>query len=590
MTKVGLIKFLLIILIVPPLQAQKVKYKDIFGLLSSKQYEEAEPFLKKYLKENDDNPSAFLFMGIIYQEKSLKNDILKQLPVVIKNTDSAVYFFNKAKSTINEKEIKRNDEYYQAYNRRDLRTGEFGVKLSDIQFDLEKKTEALHERLERIKMTNYYFRTADSLYKKCNALYRSLQQPYSSLNEFFLRSNDSTIIQLNNLVVRFDSALKFTENYIASVQNVSSTQYRPSIRIKPVENFKTDGVELDDFYQNDLMMWNYRTFSTETKEIVEKEIFPLRNHLVSFDIELNKLGEKLSADSVSVRSDITNLTEKLLSSQLKKFDPDPLPLNVFSMKMANLEYRSIVLEDQPLCDSLDVHLQLKLAEKERFYLNRLDSLAGMLLATDINAADNYSHFITSAYNSPLVLKNYTKGLKEFAEREIEKSEEVLASRRNDLRWLVVDSVSIPLFSDSTVSMYNPLIVEDERYTLGLHYKDTSSVSGYFYSITPARRPDIKINFPVDSLHFKKQKASALEALSSDSNNQVYYVLIYSASAVQDKYPSTIAKIYRSDGLSWANNFSLDFIPEEIEYRQDTGELWVKSSDATLILDKSGKSK
>jgi hypothetical protein len=128
MTKVGLIKFLLIIFVVPSLQAQKVKYKDIFGLLSSKQYEQAEPFLKKYLQENDDNPNAFLFMGIIYQEKSLKNDILKQLPIVVKNTDSAVYFFNKAKSTINEKEIKRNDEYYQAYTRRDLRTGEFGVK------------------------------------------------------------------------------------------------------------------------------------------------------------------------------------------------------------------------------------------------------------------------------------------------------------------------------------------------------------------------------------------------------------------------------------------------------------------------------
>ena len=119
---------------------KKVKYKDIWGLLSTKQYEAAEPFLKEYLKENED-PNGYLFMGIIYQEKSGKDDILKQTPLAIAHMDSAIIFYKKAYQTITEKEIKRKDEYYQSYNRRDLRTGEFGVKLSDIQFDLEKKME-----------------------------------------------------------------------------------------------------------------------------------------------------------------------------------------------------------------------------------------------------------------------------------------------------------------------------------------------------------------------------------------------------------------------------------------------------------------
>jgi hypothetical protein len=197
--------------------------------------------------------------------------------------------------------------------------------------------------------------------------------------------------------------------------------------------------------------------------------------------------------------------------------------------------------------------------------------------------------VTYAYNNQMVLKNYAKGLKEFSEREIKKSNEVLASRKNALRWLVVDSVFVPLFSDSVVSVYYPLIVEKERYTLGLNYKDTSHVSGYFYSINASRRPDVKINFPVDIINFK-QKSSSLKALSSDSNNQIYYVLIYSEDTVNDKYPSTIAKIYRSDGLSWTNNLELGFIPAELEYKQDSGELWVKSESAIFVLDKNGKAK
>ena len=157
MTKITLIQFLFLSFIVSTSFGQKVKYKDIFGLLNTKRYEEAEPFLKRYLKETNDNPNAFLYMGIIYQEKSAKDDVLKQTTRAIANMDSAIFFYDKAYKSINEKELKRNEEFYQAYNRRDLRTGEFGVKLSDIQFDLEKKMEGLRERIDRVKMVKYYF-------------------------------------------------------------------------------------------------------------------------------------------------------------------------------------------------------------------------------------------------------------------------------------------------------------------------------------------------------------------------------------------------------------------------------------------------
>jgi hypothetical protein len=82
--------------------SQKIKYKDLVLLLNAKQYETAEPHLKRYLKSEDDNPHAFLFKDIVFQEKSMTNDLLKHTPVLLSNSDSALLFFDKANNTITE--------------------------------------------------------------------------------------------------------------------------------------------------------------------------------------------------------------------------------------------------------------------------------------------------------------------------------------------------------------------------------------------------------------------------------------------------------------------------------------------------------
>jgi hypothetical protein len=570
--------------------AQKVKYKDIFGLLSTKQYEQAEPFLKKYLNVNDDNPNAFLFMAMIFQEKSAKMDVLKQTREAMYFGDSAMLYYDKAYKTIDEKELRKNKEYYQAYNRRDLRTGEFGVKLSDVQFDIEKRIQALKERNDKLKMMKYYFVLSDSLYRKSNRSYQKLQQQYPLERQLLLRADEQTIKNLATLSLRFDSCLKSFENYKTSASFLGKTGYNHTMSLKPIADFSSDGRELADFYKDDLPLWDYKQFADKARQTIEKDIIPMRSHLITYDIEINKLREKLNTDSVSVRSDLTKLIDVLLYEKLQKFDANPLPMDIFSMKTADLEYKSVLIEHKPLKDSADIHLQIALLNSEMKSLNKLDSISGKLANSDIEQkALDYAYFITNTYGNNIVVQSYIKSLHDFAAREKRKKQNQLTLFQEALNWVIDGTDSIPLTNIAKSRKNRQLLTVQEDYTLGVNVKDSVQSNGYFYSITRSRKPALKVLFPVEQNAFKEKNLASAKALSyGDPEGHVYYVLVYSDRVTGQAYPATLAKIYRTDGLAWSNNFALTFQPNEIIFKPETSELIVKDATHMVVVDKNGK--
>jgi hypothetical protein len=354
--------------------------------------------------------------------------------------------------------------------------------------------------------------------------------------------------------------------------------------------FQKDGLTKADFYQDELAVWDYKKFAEKSRNIIEKEIFPMREHLISYDIEINKLRDKLNTDSVSVRSDLTKLIDKLLYDQLRKFDTDPLPMEVFSLKTADLEYRSALLENKPRKDSSDVHFQLTMLNSELRLLNKLDSISGKLSAEDLDQkANDYSHFITNTYSSTVVLKSYVNALKEYAEREKRRQNEALNFRTKALDWIVDGADSIPLGMNLATKQYIPLYTSLEKYTMGLHRKDTTITDGYFYTITSSRKPEVKVVFAVDKNSFKNKTLASTKGLSyADAAGQLYFVLLYSNQPAKEKYAATLAKIYRSDGLAWSSNYQLTFVPKEIVLKQDTGEVTLKNESQQVVIDKNGK--
>lgn len=589
MTKIGVIQFLLLFLVSAAF-GQKVKYKDIYALLSVKQFEQAEPFLKQYLRETADNPNAFLFMGNIYQEKAAKNDVLRQTAIAIANMDSAIFFYDKTRKTLDEREVRKNKEYYEAYNRRDLRTGEFGVKLSDIQFDIDKKIESLKERIDRVKMVRHFFSMADTTYARSAALYVSLQQKYPSLNQLYLRADQSTLKDLETLAVRFDSCRKAFDQYKTASSSLGKMGYNQKLTVKDIVDFRKDGAGRADFYADDVIVWNYKKFADDARQVIEKEVLPLRSHLVTYDIEINKLREKLQTDSVSVRSDLTTLIDKLVYDQLKKFDPAPLPTIVFSMKTTDLEYRSMQLEHKPLRDSADIHLQIRMISEELKLLAELDSAAHILSDEQLSEKSvDYADFIARTYSGASVLHSYIRSLRDYGVREHQEKTSLLDRYRERLKYILDGVDSIPVAMD-VAGQFKPLVINDEKFTLGVSLKDTIQLHGYLYTITAARTPEVKAYFPLDKTLTSKHVDGTHGLAYADAGGQIYYVLIYGDQPIKDRYPATLAKVYRSDGLAWKIDQTLPFTPTELVVSTDTGEVLIKNGDQQVVVDKNGRVK
>lgn len=578
--------------------AQKVKYKDLIVLLTSKQYDKAENFLKKYLKENDDNPNAYLYMGIVFQDKLSKVDPLLQTDLYSANVDSALINYDKALKTITDKELRKNDEYYEMYMRRDLRTGKFVIKLSDVSLDIETRMKELHERKEKVKRLRGYFDESSTSYAKAGAIFKSLLQTYGSERSFFLRSDEKMIANLKRLDAVSDSATQAFEKYKAVSKELGKTGHDQVLTLQEIKDMKRDGSGVADFLKDDLRLWDYKRWANQTTEIVEKEINPLRDELVAHDIELNKLRTELQKDSVPVKNELALLANKLSSSVLRKYDPDPMPLALFEMKSAELEYQSELIKNHPLRDTSDVRLKLACLKTEMNDLRKLDSLATRLNKRNFNDEErDFQHFVSKAYGTTSVLQNTVSATLELAKRERAKKQVALDAANQSLRWMVSAKDSIPLFTDPNKDLkYKPVLIEEEKFTFGLFYKDTLSASGYFYSITPSRIPAIKATYPVEQSAFRKRFFPLIKGLAtSDPSGNSYVVLTYSTQKTKEKFPATIAKIYRADGLAWSNNYSFEQLPSELSLNTETGEISVKiiASDGSakiVTIDKSGRQK
>ena len=576
-------------------EAQKIKYKDLFVFLNAGQYKEAEPLLRKYLKDTDDNPNAFMYMGYIYEEKFYAADVLKEPSKVALYGDSAAYFLELANRNMSDKEIKKNDDFYQKFSRRNPRTGEFGIELSDVTNELGEKTKEIRDRQQKVIKLNRYFYQAVGAYDRLVLTYKNLTQPYENIRQFYLRSNDSLVAALEDLTERQDSVTLAFNSAKSVLTQMGKNNYNQKLELVGIKDFKSEGQAGADFFAEKVLLWDYNYWAQEAIKTIKKEIKPLLSGLVLVDTDLTNLRNKVSADSVSVRAELDEIQKKLLSSNLLNYDPNPMPHAVLLTKVAEIRYSSEVVAGKADRRSQDLVLRKAALDREAFVLKELDSLSNGALNRNLEQElPDYRGFVRDTYGSLLVMQSFLRTTNDYAKNQYALVSNELFILKQAMNYIVDGYDSIPAMEGAASETFFPVFIQEEAFTTGVTYRnDTSKVNGYFYTITKDRKPQIKAEFPLShaSFHYSKRGLMGGTVLNSVMG-LVYFSFIWSEEVHDGKVPLVVSKIYTGDGLSWSNLFWVDSVPDQIKMAAQTGEITLTVMAAegpkNLTISKDGK--
>ncbi|HET8860593.1 hypothetical protein [Marivirga sp.] len=288
-------------------QAQRLKYKNIFPILQSRDYKTAEPLLINYLKDNDDEANAYFYYGEIIVSKLDSVEIFPTTEKYDSMANIAIAAYKKSISLIDDREVRKNGDYYAAYNRRDLRTGKFGIKKSDITLDYENKIAAVTDEKLLIEEIHKLKNQSEEKYQEFASLISNLQMRFPTESNFILQAITSDFEDVNRIVKKYTDFVDSFRLFVDQLNELNHPAYDASLNIVEIENWNGLNIPTREFLEFNISIGDYEKYFKGIDKKIEEEVRPIKNLL----IETNK-----------------SFSDALLNNQKAKDSSDIQPLEI----------------------------------------------------------------------------------------------------------------------------------------------------------------------------------------------------------------------------------------------------------------------
>lgn len=602
---------LFVLLYTVELSAQKVKYKDIFPTLEAKNYTEGEPQLRLFMsnEKNAEEPSANLQMAYIFEQKALSARVIEDSTELYHMGDSAVIFFYNAKRLIEEKELKKNDEYYREFYRRDLRTGEFGIKLSDIQLSIDDKIGALQKRLTNARTINNNVALIVETYAESQELFKDLLARYSDYSDFVMEATAEKLTAFDPLIDNDEVIEKAANDITAAVIVINNTGFNPQLEKRTIEDLENDGKSASDIYAGEFNFWDYKGWALKTKREVGTEILPLKNKIKAKDDEIASLLTVTSAGGSVDPSAIVEAIDLSSLEGIRKFDENSFGLTMLAFRGEEVKYNylSNPVYEPVLVDSLAITPQLERADS----LSQIASAQAILLEQLVsmnNAGDaqRYSQLLQTFGDESGLTEYLTNSLAVNSER-ISALETATTYWNEKARWGLIlgDSIDLQMdlqqSLDSITDKYIPVVteVDEERniFTVGLA-NESDKTSGFVVMLKDSRLGQWVQEFKLHSDAYTTGLLNLSTEFIPSAEGQFTFYLFDPTIDASDNF--TIVNFDPTGKINWQLNTQLinepvltrfnDMLGETVLFMVEEDQLATLSSDKVgyIVIDRNGK--
>ncbi len=579
--------------------AQKVKYKDVFPLIQAGNWDQAEPLLKTYLADpkNHDDASAQYNMGKAHERRILAAGILNDTSQLFNKIDSANLHLGISLTLINEKELKKNDQYYQEFNRRDLRTGEFGIKVSDVHLDIENKIKALKERKQNIRDFHLNATEVGAVYNVLNEKMLALKQEFGNQSTLLLAYGDKHQQLLDEIENQGNVVNKLLELTTQANFKIPSSKFTFAVeKIKLSELADYTPASLDVTAGGILNVVDFAGWASEVKSTVRLEVLPFRQELIAYDRDLEAKKQQLEKNGTLDGLPLT--VDQALVDRIRQFEENSLAEKLLIFKVNELNYLAAA-GPSAFPDSNQVTAMYL---KHQELIDRLTQMKELLNvpAQDVDKAfARNPAFFESRYVNNVKLNEFLSEKSDFAQTKMQEWSVGLDFWANRRKWLITTKGdSIPLFIKDSLPnayAYKTLHLIDSLNLQVSGYKQ-SEKDLYFFasqiaaSYTPAWMVEEKL--PVPDKDFVFSQANINHAPAADG-----YSTFYTYYPVKGKTHLFMTSIDSTGNPLWKVSTEITRPPAKVSFNKMVMETIVyleqpvddpASELAYIVIDRTGK--
>lgn len=560
------------------------KYKDVVPMIEGTSEEYTMTVLQAFLVNNLDHAAANLRVADLYVQNLQEIDPLIDYRKKQALAERAKQLIFKATLLINEKEVKKNDDFYMWIA---TRTQLADVNYSLVMAHIDKLNKEIDNALMSLPKVYDDFTNAVDYYDKAVKNFADISNSYPSLKNLYLLYDNKLAKQFEQLKSDYDSSLIYFDNYKAKIDTFNLKGYNQALNIKPITVFRYDGLVTQiNFLKNEVDVWNYGAWVDTVNAVINSDISDLRNLLKTNEERQSKALKSLEASANPREAEVVQVDKSLVFNLLRFDYNNPIvPL----IKYKESKQKLLIQEsNSTYFDTATIELERKLV----FYNNMVyqirdsDSLLSQFKTRfDAVRMAKYKQFLDTYYNG------------------IDGSSQYVATEKNELRKdlniygaLLKEGVESlkPIDSIGTMVKYKrlqvPLIVETiDTALLATGVLFTTHIKmapdgGYY--IAGEYKPDKKLrNSKVylaklsekKTLRWFKEYDIQIDSAGADSNsslrgmaltNEGVGLLIRSQHLINGSYANSLIQVLLDGNLKMAKRLESNLFPRDLMYNEE----------------------